>query len=98
MIKRLPLIVVLLLLGKLMFAQVKVTFVTAQVAPFKTAKKVIYLAGDFNNWDPSDARWQMQPADDGSYKLSKIMTATKYSFKVTKGSWPAVECAAGGGD
>jgi len=93
------LIVVLLLSQTLLFAQVKVTFKTGAVPALKTNRTSIFLAGDFDNWDPSDARWQMQPGNSaGQYQLAVSMLPGKYSFKVTKGSWESVESGAGGAD
>jgi predicted alpha/beta superfamily hydrolase len=99
MIKKIVSIALLLLSQTLVFGQVRVTFKTGDVSAFKTNRTSIFLAGDFNNWDPSDARWQMQPGNTaGQYQLAVSMATGKYSFKVTKGSWEAVECGAGGAD
>lgn len=82
----------------LLFGQAKVTFKTGKVAPFKTASQNIYLAGDFNNWNPAASKWQLQPDGLGGYQTLIDMPSGKYSFKVTKGNWETVECGPTGGD
>lgn len=82
----------------LLFGQVRVTFKTGIIPAFKTAAKNIFLAGDFNNWNPADTAWMLKPDGNGSYQLEENMPAGKYSFKAVKGNWGAAECAAGGPD
>jgi predicted alpha/beta superfamily hydrolase len=96
MVKRIILLVLLVLSNTLLFAQVTVTFKTDKLPPFKTTAKDLYLAGDFNNWNPADKAWQLQPDQSGTYQLIKNLPKGNYSFKVTKGSWQSVECSAGG--
>jgi predicted alpha/beta superfamily hydrolase len=86
----------LLLIQTLLFAQVKVVFKTGSIPV--TSSKAIFLAGDFNNWNPADTTWMLKQQLAGSYALSKIMAKGKYSFKATKGSWDMVECSTGGKD
>jgi len=88
----------LLLSQTLLFGQVKVTFKTGGVPPYKTPVKNIFLAGDFNNWNPADTIWMLKQDGTGIYVLAKNIPAGKYSFKITKGSWEKVECAVGGQD
>src|ERR1700748_3266529 len=88
----------LLLSQTLLFGQVKVTFKTGSVPLNKTPVKNIFLAGDFNNWNPADTTWMLKPDVTGIYTLSKNIPAGKYSFKITKGSWEKVECTVAGQD
>lgn len=80
-----------------LFAQVKVVFKTDNVPSSKTSATNIFLAGNFNNWNPADTAWQMQPDNKGMYLLVRSLPKGDYSFKVTRGSWQTVECTAGGG-
>jgi predicted alpha/beta superfamily hydrolase len=95
MTKKLTVLIFLLLCRAVLIAQVMVTFKTGTIAPFKTSAKTLFLAGDFNNWNPGDTNWQLQPAAR-SYQLIKSLPTGKYSFKVTKGNWQTVECSATG--
>lgn len=82
----------------LLFGQVKVTFKTEKFPAFKTDAKSIFLAGDFNNWNPASSQWQLQADGTGNYQLVIDVPAGKYGFKATKGSWQTVECSPNGGD
>jgi len=96
MIKKLALFIALLCASAMVFAQVTVTFKINTMPVFKTSAKNIYMAGNFNNWNPADNAWQMQ-SDNGIYQLVKSLPAGNYDFKVTKGSWQTGECGAAGG-
>ena len=82
----------------LLFGQVKVTFKTANYPAFKTDAKNIFLAGNFNGWNPLNPQWQLRPDATGNYQLTIAIPSGKYSFKATKGSWQTVECGPNGGD
>jgi len=96
MIKKISLFLILLFSKAILFAQVTVTFKTGTIPQFKTAAKDLFLAGDFNNWNPADKTWQMQPQQTGVYQLVKTLPKGVYNFKVTKGGWQNVECGAMG--
>lgn len=96
--RKLTAFLLFLLCSTLLFGQVKVTFKTTKYPAFKTDAKNIFLAGDFNNWNPSSPTWKLQPDSAGNYQLNIDMPAGKYSFKATKGSWETVECSSNGGD
>jgi len=81
-----------------LFAQVRVTFVSGSIPAFKTAVRNVFLAGDFNNWNPGDSTWQLKQLPTGNYELMKNMPKGNYSFKVTKGSWDMVESNVSGQD
>lgn len=55
----------------------------------------IFLAGDFNGWNPADTAWKMKWADSGVI-LAKQLPVGKISFKITRGSWERVECDSAG--
>jgi len=80
----------------LLFGQVKTTFKTGKIAPLKPASMHVFLAGNFNNWNPADSTWQMKPDGNGGYLLLKEMPKGIYNYKITRGSWDAVECNADG--
>src|SRR3954468_1035183 len=76
----------------LLFSQVKIVIKTGKIAPFKKASGYLFLAGDFNGWNPADTTWKMQPGINGSYSLVKNLEKGIYNYKITRGSWDAVEC------
>ena len=80
----------------LLFGQVKTTFKTGKIAPLKSTSEYLFLAGNFNNWNPADSAWQMKPNGDGGYQLLKVMSKGIYNYKITRGNWGTVECGATG--
>ncbi|CAN5129025.1 alpha/beta hydrolase-fold protein [soil metagenome] len=59
----------------------------------------IYVAGDFNNWNPHDDNYKMK-LFGATRKLYvfKDVAASKFSFKFTRGTWDKVETTAKGED
>lgn len=59
----------------------------------------IYVAGNFNNWNPQDPNYKLKPFG-GSRKaiVLKDIPAGTYQFKFTRGSWDKVETTAKGED
>ena len=59
----------------------------------------IYVAGNFNNWNPKDENYKLKPLG-GSRKgvVLKDIPAGNYAFKFTRGSFEKVECTADGRD
>jgi len=83
-----------LLLGQsfLLFGQQKITFKTGILSPLKRADERLFLAGDFNNWNPADKAWELTSSASGSYQLFKDLPKGIYHYKVTRGNWQTVEC------
>ncbi len=66
---------------------------------FKLTSKVddhrpIYITGNFNNWNPSDARYKLTRNEDSSYFIQIPIHEsfpTQLEYKYTKGGWENVE-------
>jgi len=80
----------------LSFGQIKVTFLINKIPPVKEADTHLFIASDFNNWDASNAAFELQKQDNDTWQLSKSLYKGTYNFKVTRGSWQKVECTADG--
>lgn len=80
----------------LLFSQVKISFFTAKIAALKSPSEYLFLAGDFNGWNPADKTWELVKNNKGSYTLNKQLPAGIIHFKVTRGNWNTVECDATG--
>ncbi|HEY9001536.1 MAG TPA: alpha/beta hydrolase-fold protein [Mucilaginibacter sp.] len=78
------------------FGQIKVTFLINRVAPVKETDTHLFIAGDFNNWDPRHAAFELRKQNDGTWQLSKSLPKGIYNFKITRGSWQKIECAVDG--
>jgi predicted alpha/beta superfamily hydrolase len=73
-------------------AQVKTTFQITHFAPLKAPSEHLFLAGDFNGWNPSDAAWELKQLDS-KYEIVKMLPKGIYNYKITRGSWANVECS-----
>ncbi|MDR3652326.1 MAG: hypothetical protein P4L34_05065 [Paludibacter sp.] len=52
----------------------------------------VYIAGNFNGWNPSDENYRMMRVDSRHYKLDVPCFANKkYEYKYTLGGWEHVE-------
>lgn len=76
-------------------AQVNVRFIVKQRPSLHTSD-TIYMAGNFNTWNPIDKRYQLLP-DTGSY-LDLQLVPGNYEYKVTRGGWNKVETSKDGKD
>ncbi|MGF7074842.1 putative peptidase [Mucilaginibacter sp. 3215] len=87
-----------MLLGQnfLLFSHVKISFFTAKIATLKSPSEHLFLAGDFNGWNPADKTWELVKNNKGSYTLNKELPAGIIHFKVTRGNWNTVKCDATG--
>ncbi len=52
----------------------------------------IYLAGNFNNWNPADEHARLEPQSDQRWRISlPHLQVDKLEFKFTRGSWALEE-------
>lgn len=51
----------------------------------------IYIAGNFQNWNPSDPNYQLEDNGNGTYQIVINPAAGELAFKFTRGSWDTVE-------
>lgn len=51
----------------------------------------LYLAGNFNRWDPGDVRFVFEMDADSNYYYTLPNGFGKMEFKVTRGEWSSVE-------
>jgi predicted alpha/beta superfamily hydrolase len=58
----------------------------------------IYVAGNFNNWNPKDEKYRLKPLGSKFSIVLKDIPAGVYAFKFTRGDWSKVECTADGRD
>src|ERR1035437_2811145 len=59
----------------------------------------VYIAGNFNGWNPNDENYRMNREDSRHYKLDvPCFTDKNYEYKYTLGGWERVEKTAEGKD
>ncbi|ASJ00629.1 phosphonate ABC transporter ATP-binding protein [Thermococcus gorgonarius] len=52
----------------------------------------VYIAGDFNGWNPGDERYRLKKLPDGRWAINLTFPyGTVIEFKFTRGSWETVE-------
>jgi predicted alpha/beta superfamily hydrolase len=89
-LKKNILITLFCLQAGLLLAQYKVIITCTSVPPFN---EPVYIAGDFNGWNPADVRYQGLVQADKKMLFTFTLPAGNYAFKFTRGSWAKVECA-----
>jgi len=55
------------------------------------AGEAIYISGNFNNWDPGDARYIMRLNNDSVYEVALPKGIGRLEYKFTRGDWSTVE-------
>lgn len=74
-------------------AQYTVRIVVSGIAA--RPKDEIYIAGNFNNWNPADNNAKLKPFAGGRrIIIFKDIDTGRYEFKFTRGSWDKVETTA----
>ncbi len=96
-LKRIVFIYLFFLLHSSVSAQVHVKFIIKQ-RPSMHVMDTIYVAGNFNTWNPSDNRYQFNPVNSDSSFLDLQLVTGNYEYKLTRGSWNKVETSKDGKD
>ncbi|MNN16234.1 Beta/alpha-amylase precursor [compost metagenome] len=72
---------------------------TVNVPSNTTTSDTVYIAGDFNSWNPADPAYQLTRQSNGTYSIKLDLAAgTAISYKFTRGSWASVEVNSNGSD
>ena len=58
----------------------------------------LFIAGNFNNWNPGDLNHLMLRSPAGEYYIDLPRSEYTLEFKITRGNWGTVECKADGED
>ncbi|NCU04672.1 MAG: alpha/beta hydrolase, partial [Chitinophagaceae bacterium] len=78
------------------FAQITVRFQLNR-QPLTHQSDDVFLAGNFNGWNPSLEACRFSKNADGKLQYEvKLNQPGVIEYKITRGSWTKVECAAGG--
>ncbi len=93
--KGLPILVFLImLLPAPGVSQVRVEVISH--APFLTENKRLFIATDFNKWEPGGIRYELTRQENGHYVINLPDSLTRFKYKFTQGSWGLVEGNADG--
>lgn len=72
-------------------AQQSVTIRVTGYPSYHTAKSAVYVAGNFNNWNPGQQRYTLQ-----NNSITLIVPRGVLEYKLTRGSWDKVEVGKNG--
>jgi metallo-beta-lactamase class B len=93
---KLSLLPVALLTCTGMYAQYNI-HIKVQPLSGKTNTEEVYVAGNFNGWNPKDETFRLRKDDKGNFSLLlRNIPAGTYEYKFTKGGWETVETNAAG--
>jgi predicted alpha/beta superfamily hydrolase len=70
--------------------QYKTTFLVKQL-PVLHSTEHLYIAGNFNSWNPGDKNFESVENKDGIAKITVSLQAGNYEYKFTRGNWAKVE-------
>ena len=78
-------------------AQYTVVF-KLQKYPLLHANDSIFIAGNFNDWDPHNTAYALSSPKENTFSLYLKLPAGNYEYKCTRGSWGKAESEANGAD
>ena len=97
MIKRTIAVFLYLLAILSALSQQKIRIELNSVPQNTPANSSIFIAGNFNEWNPKDNNYQFQKNDKG-YFIELSLNNGSYEYKITRGGWDKVECTFDGKD
>lgn len=75
-------------------AQAQTTFTLTSLPANTPASATLYIAGNFNGWNPSSATHALTRNPDGSYQITLPQATGTIEYKFTRGAWSSVETTA----
>jgi len=76
----------------------KVTFIIKKLPDQTNPGESIYIAGDFNNWNPGNPDYTFHRNSAGMLFYTLITDQESIAYKITRGSWKSVETKTSGDD
>lgn len=87
------LVLLFMLLPLTLAAQVNVML---SVHVLNKTEDSLFVAGNFNDWNPKSKAFNLKRKDDSTYVISLNLPKEIHEFKITRGSWETVECQING--
>lgn len=72
-------------------ANIPIQLIIKSLPHFHPPGSDLYLAGNFNGWNPKDPDYRLKHNKNG-YSLNFHLPEGSYDYKITRGGWPSVEC------
>ncbi len=84
------------LLFTFLYSSAQVTLIVDAIPSNTPAGDDIYVAGDFNSWDPGSSSHILLPQGNNRYVLNLGNLSQTFEYKFTRGAWASVEGDANG--
>ncbi len=83
----------LLSLIVVLYSSAQVTFVVDSLPDYTPPEDILYIAGDFQGWNPGDPNYALEKNTEDKWTITLDSTAqgTEIEFKFTRGDWGKVE-------
>ncbi|MBN2173303.1 MAG: T9SS type A sorting domain-containing protein [Bacteroidales bacterium] len=83
----------ILLFSCVLFSTAQVTFIIDSLPDYTPPEDIIYIAGDFQGWNPGDPEFALQKnvEDKWFIELEAMPEGSTIEFKFTRGDWGKVE-------
>ncbi len=94
--RRSSLNILFLLITVSVIAQNAIRFEITSLPDNHPQGSAVYIAGNFNNWNPQDNKFRFQQDEKGNYFFDLKLVPGSYEYKITRGGWDKVECKKGG--
>lgn len=88
---------ILVIFSSLAYSQVTLKL-TALPAKYTPTLDSLFVAGNFNNWNPRDTSLRFRKNGQGQWQVTINTASNPLLFKITRGNWATVEVAANGQD
>lgn len=69
----------------------RILLVVDKLPPNTPQGALIFVAGNFNYWDPGDGNFQLEKGSDGKYRIELPLAWGGIQYKFTRGDWTTVE-------
>src|SRR5215216_2729643 len=94
---RITFVLIVLLFSNFICGRYKVRFEVKQLPSLHSSDK-IFIAGNFNNWNPSSTENSFSIDNNGNAYYEIHLQEGNYEYKFTRGGWNKVEVAPDGLD
>ncbi len=69
----------------------QLTILLESMPAYTPTEDSIFLTGDFNQWQPGERAFQLEPLGDGRYAYTFSVLPAAFEYKFTRGDWLRVE-------
>ncbi|GAB2575241.1 hypothetical protein GCM10027190_26240 [Spirosoma areae] len=71
--------------------RIRYEFIIRQIPDNTPQDATLYIAGNFNNWNPADPFHKLTRSADGTWRVTIYTELSRIEYKFTRGAWQSVE-------